>query len=79
MKTQLTEPDIAAITAQGARENNEDSYRAEQTEEALLLLVADGLGGYEGGEKASAVVADVCASCFHAFPKGSLLFFYNFN
>ena len=63
--------DIAALSAQGKRENNEDTYRMEHADEALMLLVADGLGGHEGGEEASMTAAEVCASCFHAYPKAT--------
>lgn len=57
--------DIGAATTPGrARERNEDAYlvrrqswcRAGQQHELALLAVADGMGGYDGGEQASAVV-----------------------
>jgi serine/threonine protein phosphatase PrpC len=43
------------------RENNEDSYAA--VPELGLWLVADGLGGHEGGEIASQIVAEHVAEC----------------
>lgn len=61
--------DIAALTAQGARENNEDAFRVVETAKATMVLVADGLGGYEGGERASKAVCDVMESCFLAYPE----------
>ena len=43
------------------RENNEDSYVA--APELGLWLVADGLGGYEGGEIASSIVVEHIVEC----------------
>lgn len=48
----------------GRRDNNEDSFRV--CEELGLYLVADGMGGHEGGEVASRVVVDILASFFEA-------------
>ncbi len=50
----------------GRRPNNEDSYRIEQ--ELGLFLVADGMGGYEGGEIASKLVVDTLADFFAKSP-----------
>ena len=49
----------SGITHIGRRPNNEDSYRMER--ELGLFLVADGMGGYEGGEIASKLVVDTLA------------------
>jgi serine/threonine protein phosphatase PrpC len=46
----------------GRRPNNEDSYRIEP--ELGLFLVADGMGGYEGGEIASRLVVDTLTDFF---------------
>lgn len=41
------------------RENNEDAYFAkEYNDEVSLYIVADGLGGYEGGEYASKILVE---------------------
>ena len=52
-----------ASTHVGRRENNEDAYLADS--DNGLFLVADGMGGYEGGEIASHLVVD----SFHQFFK----------
>lgn len=43
----------------GRRENNEDTFRV--CEDLGLFLVADGMGGHEGGEIASELVAETVA------------------
>ena len=50
---------VASYTNTGGRPDNEDSTRQILREEdALCLVVADGLGGHGGGAKASAAAAD---------------------
>ena len=46
----------AAVTHVGRRSNNEDAYLA--APELGLFAVADGMGGYEGGEVASKVTVE---------------------
>ena len=48
----------------GRRSNNEDAFRVET--DYGLLLVADGMGGHEGGEVASRIVADTMVSTFRS-------------
>ena len=51
---------IASYSETGGRPHNEDTVRsALQGEDRLCLVVADGLGGHGGGEKASAAAAEV--------------------
>lgn len=51
----------------GRRENNEDSCRIFYRENrALLLVVADGMGGHLAGEVASATAVDAIEVCFNA-------------
>lgn len=53
----------------GRRENNEDSCRIFYREnEALLLVVADGMGGHLAGEVASAIAVDTIEACFKTEP-----------
>jgi serine/threonine protein phosphatase PrpC len=46
-----------AESEQGRRDNNEDRIGSQSTPIGELLLVADGMGGYEGGERAATIVA----------------------
>jgi PPM family protein phosphatase len=53
--------DVAATTHPGLRrEANEDSYLAQSP----VFLVADGMGGYEAGDRASAAVVDAFRDVF---------------
>jgi serine/threonine protein phosphatase PrpC len=54
----------AALTYVGRRSNNEDSLLAEPS--LGLFVVADGVGGYEGGEVASATVVAALRDFFAA-------------
>lgn len=42
----------------GKRTNNEDSYNILQNENALIAIVADGLGGHKNGEVASQIASE---------------------
>ncbi|HVS36999.1 MAG TPA: protein phosphatase 2C domain-containing protein [Gemmataceae bacterium] len=48
---------VGGRSAQGRRPNNEDRFIAEPG--GHVFLVADGMGGQEGGEKASGMAADI--------------------
>lgn len=48
----------AVYTDMGGRENNEDSVLVIEKDGRVCAVVADGLGGYGGGEKASALVTE---------------------
>ena len=49
-------------TTTGRRDNNEDAYLAE--DELGLYVVADGMGGYEGGEIASQAATEAMAQLY---------------
>lgn len=43
----------------GKRTNNEDSFNVVQSEDSLIAIVADGLGGYTNGEVASKIASEL--------------------
>lgn len=63
------DPHASGASFVGRRENNEDCFRVCET--LGLYLVADGMGGHEGGEVASRVVVDILASFFEAASTGT--------
>jgi protein phosphatase len=48
---------VGGCSAQGKRPNNEDRYVADR--ERHVFLVADGMGGQDGGEQASGLAAEI--------------------
>jgi len=52
--------DIYKASRLGNRTNNQDRVGVVETEHAILMVIADGLGGYKGGELAASTVVD-CA------------------
>lgn len=50
--------DYAAYTDCGGRKNNEDYYCVEFTENGALFVLADGLGGHAGGERAAMIAVE---------------------
>lgn len=62
---------VGSVTDVGGRENNEDSIlvqplpaSSESPDPGYLLAVADGMGGYEGGEVASKLAIDLVKDLF---------------
>lgn len=55
---------IAQQSNIGGRKNNEDSVMIIEREDAVLLLLGDGLGGHEGGELASQTLIDSISYSF---------------
>ena len=51
----------------GSRRSNQDSYAVCIGENGFAALVADGLGGYSGGELASAICVDTVEAAFDVF------------
>ena len=50
--------DIAQVCRVGARRSNQDRIGSEASDEALLLVVADGMGGHPRGELAAQLAVD---------------------
>jgi protein phosphatase len=55
---------FSARSDTGLRDVNEDSYCAEQIGDYYVFAVADGLGGYEAGEVASAIAIECLRNAF---------------
>lgn len=60
--------EIAAISCQGARDYNEDSYGHWQNERFTACLVADGAGGEGGGDVASQLACETMLRLFEGNP-----------
>jgi len=51
-------PNLCAVSHIGARKNNEDNFVVEKLEDGYYLGIADGMGGREAGEVASAIAIE---------------------
>lgn len=60
-----------ALSRIGGRELNEDSYGFLEVNHAACWVVADGLGGHQGGETASRIAVDAALASFRAAPEFS--------
>ena len=56
---------IAQLSSAGARHANEDRVGIAERKNAVLLVVADGLGGHSGGELAAETVVEGVLRVFH--------------
>jgi serine/threonine protein phosphatase PrpC len=57
--------DVRQESRIGSRKSNQDRIGFCHTSDALLLVVADGMGGHENGELAAQIAVDVFAESFH--------------
>ncbi|MCY4531306.1 MAG: protein phosphatase 2C domain-containing protein [Gammaproteobacteria bacterium] len=62
--------ETACLADIGAREEQQDRVEVFADEMALLIVLADGMGGHEGGAMAAQVVIDVAREQFDAFIDG---------
>lgn len=56
--------EIAQHTRPGTRSQNQDRAAYVERDEAVLMVAADGLGGYVGGEMAAEIVAETLVNSF---------------
>ena len=54
----------AATNPGKVRKNNEDSFFAKEYENYGIYVLADGMGGYQGGEEASKIAVETAFVCF---------------
>jgi len=58
---------FAGKSIQGRRDYQQDRVLFRSENDCFIAAVADGMGGYSGGEIASQIVVDVCARRFEVF------------
>jgi len=58
--------DIASHSSRGARPTNQDRVAVAERDNAVLMVVADGLGGHRGGEIAAEILTQTVTHAFRA-------------
>ncbi|MGE0080444.1 MAG: PP2C family serine/threonine-protein phosphatase [Thiohalomonadaceae bacterium] len=53
--------EIGQANRLGTRASNQDRFAAVETDDAVLLVLADGMGGHRGGEMAAQILVDVAS------------------
>ena len=61
--------EIARVTLQGSRENNQDRFAVFEEHDACLLVLGDGLGGHPRGEVAAQLLVETCQKLWQAAHK----------
>lgn len=67
MSTHGTE--IARVTLQGSRDNNQDRFAVFEAQHACLLVLGDGLGGHPRGEVAAQLLVETCEKLWESAHK----------
>ena len=57
--------ELASLSAVGGRSNNQDRVAHAERENAVLMAVADGLGGHAGGDLAAEALTQTAVNAFH--------------
>ncbi len=57
--------ELASLSAVGARSSNQDRIVHAERENAVLMVVADGLGGHAGGDLAAEALTQTAVNAFH--------------
>lgn len=57
--------EIASLTAVGGRSSNQDRVVHAERDNAVLMVVADGLGGHAGGDLAAEALTQTAVNAFH--------------
>lgn len=57
--------ELASLSAVGGRSNNQDRIAHAERENAVLMVVADGLGGHAGGDLAAEALTQTAVNAFH--------------
>jgi serine/threonine protein phosphatase PrpC len=65
----VMEYEIGHVTHQGNRPSNQDRFLIAESEDAVLLVVADGMGGHPRGDQAAQYAVDTCNVLFRRATK----------
>jgi serine/threonine protein phosphatase PrpC len=64
--------ELASLSAVGGRSSNQDRVVHAERENAVLMVVADGLGGHAGGDLAAEALTQTAINAFHRIKQPSI-------